>query len=906
MTEGLSGLSPPSKASFMTFIKHLKQRPQKDDDYTASLSTSPSAFSPYLNPTNAAPPFSHSQSKPHGSRPRLPHMSHSSSAVTTLRKPSPSYLNDVNNSSNSNKVIFGVSLQESVNCACATIQIRDKNNQNAVGRIPVIVANCARFLKKDATRVEGIFRLSGSARRIKELQAILTDPNQNYGKDLDWSPYTVHDAANLLRRYLNYLPEPIIPLDFYNKFREPLDNYPSIVEHLQGKNAISATTPPSSAAISPLMKSSDESDIIAISALQQQSSPTQVSPVESKAESNTSSVDPTTITVTAPPSISSETTSPKISSTSENSMFKPKPAVDKVQLKKETKAAIKEYRDLIDQLPILNQQLLLYILDLLFTFSQESEINLMPAVNLASIFQPSILSHPDHNLSPNEYHLSRAVTEFLIEHFLQLTPSVHTWVDNTKAQEIKKQPTHSLIVPMQRRHSKSMSSVVMPSSLNDLNGIIAKDPLVSMPPPLTAKERSMSQITSKQLKLSYSRTLSSESLNKPNGCTSSPPISPPISPAEKSSSGFFNAIKRGTSLTRRRTSSSSTVSSIFGLDQSNTSNSSLSRQATYQLPKQRSSSIPNATNELSEADELTEATEELNDQPNPNAINTDTTFKPPQKSHSVVTITPNRKSALPNAGKPPLIVTSRGPSETVSVTSEPELSENYLSEVSESSKVGPKNSDQSKRHRRSISNLLSRRSGSPSLSLGHSFRKIDNQRMFASSSELPASIDSTLASPYANSNNGLSPSEVQLGSSPRFRSLAFFGGAHSNDSNSSIGLESDEDGSNFSGGNESFRSRLSVSNSESRSRRDVSRWRRSLMALNIPFPSPDSTEEDRNPMSTYDTTTATQTLSPTNSGDLPGTPGSRWLRRLNRRKRTEADESTASATQDTSDSGFSS
>jgi hypothetical protein len=72
-----------------------------------------------------------------------------------------------------------------------------------------------------ATDVEGIFRLSGSAKRIKDLQAVFDSPPR-YGKGLSWEGYTVHDAANVLRRYLNQLPEPIIPLQFYNDFRTPL------------------------------------------------------------------------------------------------------------------------------------------------------------------------------------------------------------------------------------------------------------------------------------------------------------------------------------------------------------------------------------------------------------------------------------------------------------------------------------------------------------------------------------------------------------------------------------------------------------------------------------------------------------------------------------------------------------
>ncbi|CAG8849328.1 25615_t:CDS:2, partial [Racocetra persica] len=69
-----------------------------------------------------------------------------------------------------------------------------------------------------ATTTEGIFRLSGSAKRIKELQTIFDSPPV-YGKTLTWVGYSVHDAANVLRRYLNHLPDKVIPLVWYDKFR---------------------------------------------------------------------------------------------------------------------------------------------------------------------------------------------------------------------------------------------------------------------------------------------------------------------------------------------------------------------------------------------------------------------------------------------------------------------------------------------------------------------------------------------------------------------------------------------------------------------------------------------------------------------------------------------------------------
>lgn len=152
--------------------------------------------------------------------------------------------------------------------------------------------------------------MSGSAKRIKDLQAIFDSP-EKYGKGLDWTGYTVHDAANVLRRYLNQLPEPIIPLDFYNRFRNPL------------------------------------------------------------------TVQPETFCV---------------------------------------EEAIIVYQRLISELPPLNRQLLLYILDLLAVFASKAEQNRMNAENLAAIFQPGLISHPSHEMAPLAYRLSQDVLVFLINH----------------------------------------------------------------------------------------------------------------------------------------------------------------------------------------------------------------------------------------------------------------------------------------------------------------------------------------------------------------------------------------------------------------------------------------------------------------------------------------------------------
>lgn len=87
---------------------------------------------------------------------------------------------------------------------------------------------------------------------------------------------------------------------------------------------------------------------------------------------------------------------------------------------------IATYKRLIRSMPRPNQYLLLYLLDLLSVFARKSDKNLMTPANLAVIFRPAVLSHPDHEMQPHEHRLSQEVLEFLIAHqdwfMLDITP----------------------------------------------------------------------------------------------------------------------------------------------------------------------------------------------------------------------------------------------------------------------------------------------------------------------------------------------------------------------------------------------------------------------------------------------------------------------------------------------------
>jgi hypothetical protein len=60
--------------------------------------------------------------------------------------------------------------------------------------------------------------------RIHELQERFDSPD-DYARSLDWTLYTVYDAADVLRRYLVQLPEPVVPVSFYPAFLEPILQY---------------------------------------------------------------------------------------------------------------------------------------------------------------------------------------------------------------------------------------------------------------------------------------------------------------------------------------------------------------------------------------------------------------------------------------------------------------------------------------------------------------------------------------------------------------------------------------------------------------------------------------------------------------------------------------------------------
>ncbi|ORX53947.1 Rho GTPase activation protein [Hesseltinella vesiculosa] len=121
--------------------------------------------------------------------------------------------------------LFGVALTESISYAYSLISYHDEaTSKDCAGPIPSVIARCGHFLKDQGLYVEGIFRLSGSAKRINQLQQLFDSPETQYGITLSWDGFTVHDAANIMKRYLNHLPVPVIPTEYHERFLATLDN----------------------------------------------------------------------------------------------------------------------------------------------------------------------------------------------------------------------------------------------------------------------------------------------------------------------------------------------------------------------------------------------------------------------------------------------------------------------------------------------------------------------------------------------------------------------------------------------------------------------------------------------------------------------------------------------------------
>lgn len=486
-----------NRNSILGWVKNLKRNTllnesldEINDELSGSESRSPSrssfqsgAFSHPSVPFPASPTkeksIPHSPSGMGGAseflRPLLSHKSRSTNNVNNrsdsisrslsnhdssvgLRQRRDSFLQN-NPLVDENSKYFGVSLEDAINQAAAKISILGSESSNVsdddvlhYGRIPIVVAKCGVYLKKNGLNVEGIFRVGGSSKRIKELQIIFNSPPE-FGKKLNWDGYTVHDAASVLRRYLNALPEPLIPLDLYEEFRDPLRSRPRIIKYLKYKADNSQkVTRKNTVSVAPPVALADQTESSANT-----SDPSSLAPAEQEnVKPKNASTENTTVSHSTTEGLEQE-----IPSSASKTRKRPKSYKN---LTRDVYKAIDDYKLLLDDLPCLSKQLLFYILDLLAMVQSFSSENLMSSRNLAAIFQPSILLHPSHDMHPEEYALSQSVVEFLIQYSYKLLPNSDTRPESSSSASVESaRPTESKAptptrIPSRRQHSKSLST----------------------------------------------------------------------------------------------------------------------------------------------------------------------------------------------------------------------------------------------------------------------------------------------------------------------------------------------------------------------------------------------------------------------------------------------------------------
>ncbi|KAG1125038.1 hypothetical protein G6F42_009073 [Rhizopus arrhizus] len=130
--------------------------------------------------------------------------------------------------------VFDVPLIESIRYAYTKISFNNQQKE-CYGLVPIVIAKCGSYLKQEALYEEGIFRISGNSKRLSLLQSIFDRAEEDYGLNIDWTGYSVHDAANLMSRYLNRLPQPIIILEYQNSFKNILDlDFPNLSSKIDG------------------------------------------------------------------------------------------------------------------------------------------------------------------------------------------------------------------------------------------------------------------------------------------------------------------------------------------------------------------------------------------------------------------------------------------------------------------------------------------------------------------------------------------------------------------------------------------------------------------------------------------------------------------------------------------------
>ncbi|ORX56426.1 RhoGAP-domain-containing protein [Hesseltinella vesiculosa] len=112
------------------------------------------------------------------------------------------------------KQVFGIPLDEAIQVSRVAPEYE----------LPSIVYRCIEFLEaKDAAQEEGIYRLSGSAARIKKLKEKFNQEGDVQLLDLEEYNHEVHAIAGLLKMWFRELPGSVLTMELLNDFLQVAD-----------------------------------------------------------------------------------------------------------------------------------------------------------------------------------------------------------------------------------------------------------------------------------------------------------------------------------------------------------------------------------------------------------------------------------------------------------------------------------------------------------------------------------------------------------------------------------------------------------------------------------------------------------------------------------------------------------
>jgi len=109
--------------------------------------------------------------------------------------------------------VFGVPLTRSIQLAKGVARARHGNDESSTRtarEYPLCVLRCVYHIRNCGVDTPDIFGLDGDQIRLGQLKETFNSAEANYGKELDWSMFTVHDAADLILCFMMELPKPVI------------------------------------------------------------------------------------------------------------------------------------------------------------------------------------------------------------------------------------------------------------------------------------------------------------------------------------------------------------------------------------------------------------------------------------------------------------------------------------------------------------------------------------------------------------------------------------------------------------------------------------------------------------------------------------------------------------------------